>query len=245
MSYLTETGSPFRVPTSLKWGSPELFRQLGDVPLSSLCLVEGENATGKSILLQQLAWAALKEVGLRISYFTTECASRVLLNQFQSLSFFVAPFFVSGHLRIHELHTRKLKWQAETADHLISILSKYMSHMNTDVIIIDSLTHLVAEAGEKNVLDFFTMCRKYTGGSNKTIFISLHPFAVKNEILSRIRSICDGHIVLAIKEHRGKSQRTIYISKMRGATKSQEKIVAFDVDAAYGIKPIAFSTAKA
>ncbi|MEM4311468.1 MAG: ATPase domain-containing protein [Nitrososphaerales archaeon] len=230
--------------TSLKWANPELYRQLGDVPLPSFCLVEGENDSGKSVIVQQLVWDALQR-GLRVTYVTSECASRVLLNQFESLSFFVIPYFISNKFKILELHTKDLRWNEGVAAHLLNFLSHYIKNVKTEILVIDSISHIIAEAEEKDILNFFTHCRNLTGSLNKTIFVSIHPFMVEKELLTRIRSIVDGHIIVSIIEHRGRIIRTINIYKMRGAAKTQERRVAFEVEPAKGIKPLPFSSAKA
>jgi len=228
----------------LKWANHELYRQLGDIPLPSLCLVEGGNDTGKSVLLQQLSWDALCN-GLKVSYITTEGATKVLLNQFNSLSFTVSSYFINGKLKIIELHTKKLKWNRGVAYYLLELIVYYISKAHMDLFVIDSLTPIIAESEEKDVLNFLTRLRNITGTLSKSIFFSLHPFIVSKELLTRIRAIVDGHIILKIVDYKGKIVRTINISKMRGATKTQEKIIAFEVVPAQGIKPLPFSSAKA
>jgi len=98
---------------------------------------------------------------------------------------------------------------------------------------------------EKNILEFFTEAKNIVDKEGKSIFFTIHKHAIPQDLMIRIRSICDAHISLTIKEVRDKVIRFINVNKIRGASKSTNIIIGFEVDPAFGVKVIPFSSAKA
>ncbi|RLF10063.1 MAG: flagellar accessory protein FlaH [Thermoprotei archaeon] len=229
----------------IKTLNDELDRKIGGFPSPSLNIVEGPNGSGKSTILQQIAWGALNR-GLRVRYLTTENTVKSLLSQMESLSFMVTPFFTKGTFRIMELHTRGIVWDQNVAKYYLNVLLDFIKRDKwSQAFIIDSLSYILIKAKDDDVLDFFSTCRNLTDIVGKTFFIALHPYAVSQEMLIRIRSICDGHLMLSIREMRDRTFRILEVLKLRGANKATGIIVSFEVDPAFGIKVLPFSQAKA
>ena len=223
----------------------ELDRRIGGIPIPSLTLVEGPNGSGKSVILQQIAWGALN-AGLRVRYLTTENTVKSLISQMESLSFKVTPFFIKGVFKVMELHVKSITWDEEVAKRFLTTLLGFVKRDDwSQIFIIDSLTYLLTRAREEDVLEFFSVCRNITDIAGKTFFIAIHPYALNQDMLIRVRSICDGHFMLSIKEMRDKTIRVLEVAKLRGALKSTGVIVSFEVDPAFGIKVLPFSQAKA
>lgn len=229
----------------IKTLNDELDRKIGGFPVPSLTLVEGPNSSGKSVMLQQITWGALNS-GLRVRYLTTENTVKSLISQMESLSFRVTPFFIKGSFRIMELHVKTITWNEEIARKFLSTLLDFIKRDEwSQIFIIDSLTYLSTRARDEDILEFFSVCRNVTDTIGKTFFIAIHPYALGQEMLIRIRSICDGHLILSIREMRDKTVRVLEVAKLRGASKSTGVIVSFEVDPAFGIKVLPFSQAKA
>ena len=64
-------------------------------------------------------------------------------------------------------------------------------------------------------------------------------------MLIRMRSICDVHFILSIKEIGDKIVKLLQVPKLKGAVKPSSITLSFDVDPAFGIKVLPFSQAKA
>jgi len=232
----------------IKTGNEELDRKIGGIPIPSLCLVEGENSSGKSVLVQLIAYGAVKK-GLNVHYITTENSITRLIEQMESLSFNVKNYYVSWSLMVTTVNTQGLKWDENLCMFALDILKKFIRYLvevnQRKVIIVDNITQFVSVANERSILEFFTHVREYVDREKLVLIITIHSYGLSQELLIRIRSICDGHLLLNIKEVSGQVIRTLKVTKLRGARKKVDSIIGFTVDPAFGIKIIPISLAKA
>jgi len=223
----------------------ELDRKIGALRTPLLCLIEGPNDSGKSIISQQYTYGALNQ-GFKVLYITTETGTKALINSMEQITLDVKYFFLIGQLQIFELHVRNLEWDKELASKFLDMIIKAIRRLNRfDVYIIDSLTYLVTYADEKDILNFFTEARNIVDDLEKSIFITIHPYAFEQDMLIRMRSICDVHFILSIKEIGDKIVKLLQVPKLKGAVKPSSITLSFDVDPAFGIKVLPFSQAKA
>ena len=79
----------------------------------------------------------------------------------------------------------------------------------------------------------------------KSIIITIHPYAFNQDLLVRMRSICDVHFTLMVKEVGEKIVKMLQVPKLKGAVKPASITLSFDVDPAFGIKILPFSQARA
>ena len=86
---------------AISTGSVEIDRRLGGgVPYSTLMLIEGQAASGKSTLAQQLLWGALTS-SEDVALYATEQTVQSLLRQMDSLGLDVKDYFLLDHLQIY------------------------------------------------------------------------------------------------------------------------------------------------
>ncbi len=229
----------------LKFENPELDKRIGGLPLPSLTLVEGPNDSGKSVLVQQITYAALK-AGLRVLYITTENTVKGLLSNMESLNWNVMDFFAYGVFKITPLHVSETRWTTEVSKYFLITLLNYVKRRCDllDLVVVDSLTHLIVHANENDVLDFFSQCRQLVDFNSKTFILVLHPYSLNQELLVRIRAICDGHFNLSIRTFREKNFLTLNVAKLKGASQSSGSFISFEVSPAFGIKVLPFTAAK-
>ena len=112
-----------------------------------------------------------------------------------------------------------------------------------EVIVLDSLTVFVSDATETDILNFFAACKNICD-QGKTILITVHTFAFNEELLTRVRSICDAHLSLKKEEVGEKLVKTIEVAKIRGAQKTTGNVIAFEVEPQFGLRIIPVSRAK-
>lgn len=224
-------------------GNYEIDQKMGGgIPINSLSLIEGPNDSGKSVLLQQMMWGGLNQ-GKKIVIFSTENTVRSLLKQMDSLSLDISDHFIIGHAKIYPIHVDGLEWSEKTAENLLQSILKSMEKNNEDVILIDSLTVFVVHSTENDILNFFTSCKKLCD-HGKTIMITVHGYAFSENLMVRIRSICDAHLHLKIEEVGDQLIKMVEVAKIRGAQKNTGNIISFDVDPGFGLRIIPISKAQ-
>ncbi len=228
----------------LSSGNYEIDQKMGGgIPMDSLSLFEGQNDSGKSVIVQQIMWGGLNQ-GRRISIFTTENTVKSLLKQMASLSLDVDDYFIIGRLNIFPVHVQGVDWDENACDNLLEFMLKSMERCKNEVIIIDSLTVFVFHSSDNDILNFFTGCKKLCD-LGKTILLTAHGYAFPENLLIRIRSICDAHLHLKTEESGDQMIKSLEVAKIRGAQKSTGNIVSFDVDPGFGMRIIPISKAKA
>ena len=230
----------------LKTGNMELDRITGGIPIPSFNLIEGENDSGKSILAQHIAWGGLEE-GYTVRYITTETTVKSLIHHMRSISLDVMPYFIKGTFKVTALHVKGVRWNERIARHYLGAVLHHIKYRGfADVIIIDSLTYIATHANANDLLYFLSELRNLVDSKDIVVIITIHPYAFSTDLLVRIRSICDGHILLSIKVLPNKEVvRAMEVAKLKGARKSTDNVVFFNVDPAFGIKVIPVTRVKA
>ncbi len=111
------------------------------------------------------------------------------------------------------------------------------------IIIIDSITLFTEYTSSEVIIDFFTSAKSLCD-LGKTIFITLHSYAFEEDTLVRIRSVCDALLTLKRALIGDKYLMVLEVVKIRGAHKTRENLVSFEVVPGYGIKIIPISVAR-
>lgn len=224
-------------------GNLEIDRKLeGGIPVGSLCLLEGEKDSGKSVLMQQIMWGALNQDKKALA-LTTEKTSKNLLNNMESLNLDISDYFILGRSKIFEINASYVEENPELSEKLLQTLLECVEQCEEDLILIDSLTILAVSASENALLNFFTGCVKLCD-KGKTILISVHGYTFPQQVIHRLKSTCDTCIELRIEQVGDKLINTLEIQKLRGARKITGNMLSFNVDSDSGLKIIPVSKVK-
>lgn len=225
-------------------GNYEIDQKMGGgIPMGTLSIFEGQNDSGKSVFVQQIMWGGLNQ-GWRIAMFTTENSIKSLLKQMRSLSLDIDDFFITGRLKIFPIRLQDGDKDKSAGGNLLNFMLESMKQCNSEVIIIDSLTVFVFNSEDDDILSFFTGCKDLCD-LGKTIMLTAHGYAFPENLLIRIKSICDAHLHLRIEEAGDQMIKSLEVAKIRGARKSTGNIVSFDVDPGFGLRIIPISKVKA
>ncbi|MHC1635618.1 MAG: archaellum protein ArlH [Candidatus Methanospirareceae archaeon] len=234
--------SPYEQKEVLTSGNTEIDKKMGGgIPVGSLTLIEGPNDCGKSVLTQQIMWGGLQQ-GFTIASYTTENTIKSLLKQMNSLGLDVSDYFILGRLKIYPIRVKGAEW-VENFPFLKFIIND-LRRKKEEVIIIDSLTVFVSHSGENEILDFFTACKNICD-NGKTILITVHDYAFGEDMLTRVRSICDAHLSLRMEEVGDRLIKTMEVAKIRGAQRTTGNIISFEVEPEFGLRIIPVAKAKA
>jgi flagellar protein FlaH len=222
-------------------GHPEIDKKLGGgLPIGSLTLVEGESDAGKSVLCQQMIWGSLKE-GYKAILFTTENTTKSLVPQMDSLGLGILDYLLMGRLKVYYMKPSQVK--SHTNEAFAVILGAISKHDQFKLIVVDSLTPMLAIASEVDIMGYFERC-KFLCDQGKTIINVTHSYALDSNVLMRLRSASDAHLRLMIEKIGDKLVKTLEVAKVRGAAKTTGNVITFDVEPEVGMKIMPLSRAR-
>jgi flagellar protein FlaH len=222
-------------------GNLEIDKKIGGgLPRGSLTFMEGQSDAGKSVLVQQFIWGSL-HAGLKIAIYTSENTTASLLRQMRSLALEVDDFFLIGALDIFPVPNT---FSEEVSSRIFNMLLEDLSKRQSDLIVVDSLTAFVTHASEAQTLDFFSRAKDLCD-AGQSLILTMHSYASNEQLLTRLRSICDAHLRLRVEEVGTQLVKVLEVSKVRGAAKSTGNIISFDVEPNLGMRIIPIAKAKA
>lgn len=224
-------------------GVRELDERLGGgIPLGSLGLVEGQPDSGKSVLCQQLSYGGLHCSETSVAYYTTENSVKSLITQMDSLSLYTLDFFLTDRFRIYPLSVPSYFKDAKKRFHYIT---EHFSNLPKDfgLVIVDSITLLVAHSNPVATIDFFWACKRACD-EGRTVLLVAHSYSFEDQILSRVRSICDAHLRLRLEQVGDRMVKIMEVLKIRGADRSTGEVVSFDIEPKSGISIIPLAKAR-
>ena len=228
-------------PRLVTTGNSEIDKKIGGgLPMSSLTLVEGQSDAGKSVLVQQFTWGTLNS-GLRIDMYTTENTTPSLFRQMHSLALDIDDFFLVGRINVYPVPN---SFTEEQSRRIFRMLLDHISQSRADVVIVDSLTAFVTHALEHETLDFFSQAKALCD-DGRSLILTMHSYASTEQLLTRLRSMCDAHLRLRVEEVGTQLIKVLEVAKVRGAAKSTGNIVSFDVEPHLGMRIIPVTKAKA
>jgi archaeal flagellar protein FlaH len=224
-------------------GVPEVDEKLGGgIPLGSLCLIEGHSDAGKSVLCQHLTHGTLVAGEASVAYYTTENNVRSLISQMESLNLFVLDHFLADHLRIYPLTFRS---NLQGGNKPFYVLSNHFSHLPQEfkLILVDSITLLVAHSNQVSIIDFFSRCKALCD-EGRTVILVAHSYAFEEEMLTRTRSLCDARFRLRLEQVGENMIKLMEVLKVRGADRPTGDVVSFDIEPRMGMRIIPLAKAR-
>lgn len=222
-------------------GNGELDNKMGGgVPIGSLTLIEGSSGAGKSVLTQQMIWGSLYD-GFTLSIFTSENTVKSLVKQMRSLSLDILDFLLLGKFRIFPMEVARLGKDALPL--IAQALRNEVWKRDRDMVFVDSLTSAISNATVEEILGFFEQIKRLCV-DRKTLLVVLHSHALTQELIVRIRSLCDAHLQLRTEEAGNRLVKTLEVTKIRGADKKTGNIVSFEVEPGWGMRIIPISKVK-
>jgi len=214
----------------------------GGIPIGSLGLVEGHSDAGKSVLCQHLTYGALSVSDIAVAYYTTENTVKSLVNQMDSLNLNILDHFLMDKVRVFPLSLRGD--DDNTAGRFQTLLNHFEKLPGYyKLIIVDSITLLVAHSDQVANVDFFSACKNLCD-QGRTILLVAHSYAFDEEVLSRSRSLCDAHFRVRLEQMGDRLVKILEVLKVRGADRPTGDVVTFEVEPKVGMRIIPMSKAK-
>lgn len=230
----------------LSTGIEELDNKIGGgIPVPSLILLEGSHGTGKTVL-SFLISSTLIHGGYKVLYITTETTVKELIQKAFSAGFrTLRRGFISGSLTVFSVHIAGAKWDEKLGKISLKVLSRFFANYSErfDAMVIDSLSILVTYSSRDSIMDFLAFLRSETS-LGKTFAMSIHPGALEESIVLRLRASSDIYLYLDRVDFGGKVYKAIQVKKIYGIEIPAESSIVFDVDPSIGFRiiPISLST---
>jgi flagellar protein FlaH len=224
-------------------GVPEVDEKLGGgIPLGSLCLIEGHSDAGKSVLCQHLTNGTLVTGDSSVAYYTTENNVRSLISQMDSLNLKVQHHFLADRLRIFPLI---FHGNMTGGNKPFYVLTHHFSKQPQDfkLIIVDSITLLVAHSNTVSIIDFFSRCKEMCD-DGRTVILVAHSYAFEEDLLARTRSLCDARFRLKLEQVGDSMIKLMEVLKVRGAERPTGDVVSFDIEPKIGMRIIPLAKAR-
>ena len=221
-------------------GNSEIDKKIGGgLPKGSLTLIEGQSDAGKSVLAQQFTWGSL-HTNQHITLYTTENTTTSLIRQMKSLALDVQDFYICGRLDIFPV---PYTFSEAVSTHAFNVLLSDFAKRKSDIVIVDSITTFLTHSTDSQALDFISSAKGLCD-DGRSLVLTMHSFATDEQLLMRVRSICDAHLRLRVEEVGTQLIKVLEVSKVRGASMSTGNIISFDVEPNFGMKIIPISRAK-
>lgn len=231
----TITGSNNKASISI--GSDPIDKALlGGLPLGSLTLIEGPSGVGKSVVIQHFAFGALM-AELGVAYYVSGMDQAGLAERMNSLYLEVDTFLGEGQLLIHPVSD--FYDGREEAPAALRKLRKHMEQLPWDVsvIVVDSLTNLVNQAGSNESFNFFLACKEICSW-DKTLLFTMHTASLDPDLLLRLDKLFDTHLTLRIEAlSQGvqiKTMNVIDVAKVKSAKLQKKTSIYYEIDPELG-----------
>lgn len=217
----------------------------GGFPHPSYMIVEGDNGSGKTALVQQIIYGALSE-GLSSLVITTERSVKEFLADAAEIRMDMSDYFIEGSLRIYTANLRSLRWAGLTNSKILDILSNFFEEHSADydLMVVDSLTHLIHGVWLGKVLNFFKDLRFLVRRGN-TLILTLHSNILPGDMRAKVVGISDVYVSLSNVDIGGRTYKMLNLVKMKGFNAGADPSIIFDVDPALGIKVVPMKATKA
>jgi flagellar protein FlaH len=214
-------------------GNNELDGKMGGgVPFGSLTLIEGDSGAGKSVLAQQMLHGSLSD-GYTVTLFTSENTVKSLIKQMRSLNLDILDYLLLDKIRILPIETSRLGSEGPP-----TLMRCMRQEKGRDMIIVDSLTSSIPQSSNKEVLGFFEAGKRMCADGTTTVIAVVHSHGLTQDLLTRLRSLCDAHLQLRTEGMGGKLVKTLEVAKIRGADQKTGDIVSFEVEPGWGMRVI-------
>jgi len=205
----------------------ELDKKLGGgFPNGSLIVIDGEHGTGKSILLQRIAYGLL-ENGHSVTFVSTQFTTRDFISQMYSLNFPVLPYLASNRLLFISVYP--LISETKQGDFFFTKLMETRDLYNSDVLIIDTLSSIIKyNKDNQKVSDLIGFFKRITG-TGKTIAVSVNINDLNEDTLGVLRS--SAHIYISTKQKTigDNIKQSIVVNKYLSAQDSYTTITNFRI----------------
>jgi flagellar protein FlaH len=229
----------------VRLGIPELDRDLGGgVPTPSLILVEGDHGSGKTVFVQQIVHAMLKNKS-KVYVVSSEAMAKEYLSMMESVRLNPYSYYLHGHLKIYPLHVEGARWGKALSSFFLMVTANFLElrKENYDVVVIDSLSVLTMDTPLYEFLTFITRIKNLVA-NGKTVVITIHPQFLSQESIMKLRANSDAYFVMQNACISGIDVKLLKTVKLWGVSGERKSSITLAVNPQIGLRVMPLSGVK-
>jgi len=226
-------------------GISELDRDLGGgIPYPSLMSIEGEYGSGKTVFVQQIVHAMLKN-GLRVLVMSSEATVKEYLSMMKSVKLDVYNYYLSGRLNIYPLHIEGGRWSEFFSSFFLRVTANFLQLKEKyyDFVVIDSLSVLTVETPPYEFLTFITRMKNVVS-DGKAVVITFHPQFLSEQNIMKLRASSDVYLVLKNTSISGIDVKLLRIVKLWGVSGERKSSITLEINPQIGLRVMPLSGVK-
>jgi flagellar protein FlaH len=226
----------------VRLGIPELDKDLGGgIPTPSLILIEGGHGSGKTVFVQQIAYAMLKHKS-RVYVISSEAMTKEYLAKMESVKLDPSTYYLYGYLKIYPLHVEGGTWSKPMSAFFLMVTANFLEAKkeNYDVVIIDSLSVLTVDTPLYEFLTFITRIKNLVS-YGKTVILTIHPDFLSKESVMKLRANSDAYFVLENASISGIDVKLLKTVKLWGVTGERKSSITLAINPQIGLRVMPLS----
>ncbi|MEF8873912.1 MAG: ATPase domain-containing protein [Candidatus Thermoplasmatota archaeon] len=199
----------------------------GGMPKGSMVLITGKFGSGKSVICQRFTYGFI-ENGYTATYVSSETNTKPFINQMNSLNYPVKEEIYSQQLKF--VPVNPLVGKSCSREEALSRLLEGDGMYGRNITIIDTLSSLIEDCPTESLsLEALSFFQK-TCSRGKTLFLTLDPDEVDEDIMTPYKSAADVYLQLDRKTIGGETERIINVRRFTSASGRMQDVIKFRIE---------------
>ena len=220
-----------------------LEKQLGGgIKQGTVTLMVGASGTGKSVLCQTMAFAALQN-GHGVAYFTSNFTPEEMVTQMNSIGLGVTDEDQASLFGLYQLPEPVF---GEDSGALLKDLAVELAQIPTKYgfIVVDAITDLASTSQDSAIMAFIFNCKRMCS-NGRTVVVVAHSSAFSTDLLGRASSVCETFMKISTGKLRDKAVRKAELLKVDDIELDRDNMIASNVEPELGLHIIPYGQVKA
>lgn len=219
----------------------------GGIPSGAICLLEGENGTGKSVLTQRMAYG-LAEEGTDVSIVSPELTASGFIDQMHSLSYDIEDHLLENNVMYFHVDVNtyvEVGARQQGTQTLISRLFEPSPIWNGTVTIIDGFDSLlrndprynaaVRHSDEDHAMTQITSALRRLTTGDRSIVLTVNQDPLSDRGLQPLRDVADLYLSLETSTIGQTIQNKALVRKFAGMKNPVDDTIGFTCQQGRGI----------
>lgn len=219
----------------------------GGLPSGSVCLLEGRDGAGKSVLTQRIAYGLIEE-GTSTAVVSTELTASEYIDQMNSLSYDVVDHLLADRLLFFHANVDthvEAGGRERGTRRLISRLFAPSPLWRGDVLVVDGFDAMlrndprfdaVTERGEEDhAMQRIVSALRQRTADDRTVVLTVNPATVTDRALQPLRDVSDVYLQLETSTVGQEIRQKAVVRRFAGMKNPVDDTIGFAVQQGRGV----------